>query len=873
MNYAKFVRKRQASNTLMKLRGDNFVRICKGFVLLIGVTLFLSEEAHSQSYGLGFSGQGFSKDQRTGIDLSPKGYLSLSNNFELTFQMQLRPNARMYFGYMVRIIDKDGKNVDLIFNSSGINASFIEVVCGQKLTRMSFKADVVKLCSTWTEFRLKFDLKNNIASLSSPTIGYQGEEAIVKMAGEVKILFGTNDFSHFKSADVPSMKIKDIRIYEQGKLNYFWPLDESEGDKAVDREHKRIAVVRNPVWLKPEHSDWQKATAEILTGIGAIAFNEQDEKVYLIGEEQMVIYSLKDNKSETVKYKNKAINLLPGRQAYYNADTKSIVVCDVDLKKNSEFDLNTLLWKQETPLKRAETIFLHHNQYYHAADNSVYIFGGYGQHEYKSLVQKSNLLSGSWEILKPTGDEFKPRYLASAGAVNDTVFLLGGYGSVSGKQILNPQNFYELTAYSIKDQKFKKIYDFVPPAEDLCFSNSMVIDEDNHTFYALSFSVIKYNGQLQLVKGSLKNPNLKLIASQIPYLFHDVSSFSTLYHGRSSKKLIAATMLQNSQNQTEFNLYTIAFPPNELVLIAGQNSYKSRYWFYLGGLLSLLSLLIILFRKHLVKKGVATKQVIVQGETMHKAGDTVEGQSMEPKQMPRNSVLFFGGFQVFNAEGEDITIRFSPLLKELFLLIWMYSIKYDKGISSEKLTELLWFDKDEHSANNNRAVNIAKLKQIVSEIVTCTLSHKTAYWKIEFDETVLFNDYHECLKITNTKKVLSKEKIARLIELTEKGTFLSSVNYQWLDDFKDSISNAIIDKLTAFAQTQKVEEDPGFMVHLADSLFIFDIVNEEAMILKCKALTLMGKHSLASHTFSKFCKDFKTLYNQSYNQSFEEVIS
>jgi DNA-binding SARP family transcriptional activator len=867
------VRKLLAPIELMRRKRINLNRICLRFALLIGIILFFSNVTRSQSYGLGFNGQGFSKDQRTGIDLSPKGYLSLDNNFELTFKMQLRSNARMYFGYLVRIIAKNETNVDLIFNSSGINSSSIEVVCGQKLTSLSLKADVGKLCGTWTEFRLKFDLKKNIIRLLIPSIGYQGEDAIANMTGEVKILFGTNEFSHYKTADVPSMKIKDICIYEQGKLSNSWPLDESEGDMARDQVQNRIAGVKNPVWLKPEHSAWQKATTATLNGICEIAFNEQDEKVYMIGEEQMVVYSLKDNKSDTVRYKNKAINLLPGRQAFYNSDAKSIVICDVDQKKLSEFDFNTLSWIQETPLRRIETVFLHHNQYYRSADRSVYIFGGYGQHEYKNLVQKSSLSSGTWEILKPTGDDFSPRYLASSGVINDTVFLLGGYGSVSGKQILNPQNFYDLTSYSIKDQKFKKLYDFVPPAEDLCFSNSMVIDGDNHIFYALGFSVIKYEGQLQLVKGSLKHPDLKLIASKIPYLFHDVNSFSTLYQGRSSKKLIAATMLQNTKNQTEFNLYTIAFPPNDMTPVAEKGSNISRYWFYMAGILALLAILFILFRKRFAKNDVFSDHGIGGRKANPETGYSLNEQNPEPKEVIRNTVLFFGGLQVFNDEGVDITNRFSPLVKELFLLIWLHSIKNDKGISSEYLTELLWFDKDEHSANNNRAVNIAKLKQILSEVSSCTLSHKTAYWKIDFDDTILFNDYHECLKITNSKKALSKEKIGRLMELSQKGIFLASANYQWLDDYKDNISNAIIDKLTQFAQLQKTEEDPAFMVHLADSLFVFDIVNEEAMILKCKALTLMGKHSLASHTFSKFTRDYRILYNQNYGQSLDEIIS
>jgi len=41
--------------------------------------------------------------------------------------------------------------------------------------------------------------------------------------------------------------------------------------------------------------------------------------------------------------------------------------------------------------------------------------------------------------------------------------------------------------------------------------------------------------------------------------------------------------------------------------------------------------------------------------------------------------------------------------------------------------------------------------------------------------------------------------------------------------------NTIIDILIEFASTQKNEEDPDFILHLADSVFNFDIVNEEAM--------------------------------------------
>ena len=272
---------------------SNFKRIT--FAITIVIVFFLPKIAFTQSYGLGFNGQEFSKDLRTGIDLSPAGNFSFGNEFEISFKLLLRPNEKMYFGYITRIIDKNGKNIDLIFNYRSIDSSAIEVVCGQKLTRICFNADISKLCLKWTEFRLKVDLKNNKVSLLSSTNDFQAEDMGGNLTGEVKILFGMSDFSHFKTADVPSMQIKDICIYEKDKLTYSWLLDESSGEIAYDKIRNKKATIKNPVWLKPEHSDWHKINKTNLTGNCEIAFNEQDEKLYLIGEDQLIVYSVKNN--------------------------------------------------------------------------------------------------------------------------------------------------------------------------------------------------------------------------------------------------------------------------------------------------------------------------------------------------------------------------------------------------------------------------------------------------------------------------------------------------------------------------------------------------------------------------------------------------
>ena len=202
----------------------------------------------------------------------------------------------------------------------------------------------------------------------------------------------------------------------------------------------------------------------------------------------------------------------------------------------------------------------------------------------------------------------------------------------------------------------------------------------------------------------------------------------------------------------------------------------------------------------------------------------------------------------------------------------LHTVKDNKGISSEKITEILWFDKTEKSARNNRAVNIAKLRNILGEVCTFTLTKKTGYWKIVTESNSIKSDYLDFLNITTSKANITKQYINRLIKITEKGAFLQNVQYEWLDKFKATASDTIIDTLIDFAKSCDIKKEAEFIIHLSDSVFNFDIINEDAMILKCKAQSCMGKHSHAKVTYEKFFKDYVGLYGQEYDQPFLDIL-
>jgi hypothetical protein len=101
---------------------------------------------------------------------------------------------------------------------------------------------------------------------------------------------------------------------------------------------------------------------------------------------------------------------------------------------------------------------------------------------------------------------------------------------------------------------------------------------------------------------------------------------------------------------------------------------------------------------------------------------------------------------------------------------------------------------------------------------------------------------------------------------------LLNVHYDWLDEFKATVSDTIVDVLIEFGKSCDIKQDAEFIIHLADSVFNFDLVNEDAMVLKCRAEYCLGKHSLAKATYEKFFKEYLLMYNQEYEQSYPKIL-
>jgi len=114
--------------------------------------------------------------------------------------------------------------------------------------------------------------------------------------------------------------------------------------------------------------------------------------------------------------------------------------------------------------------------------------GGYGQLKYKNLVQRYRLATKQWEIIKTGETFFPPRYLSALGLTRrDTAYIMGGYGSPTGDQMLNRQiilTFLPMTSGGIH---LRSSLISTQCILNSLFANSLIIDSKDQQYYGLVF--------------------------------------------------------------------------------------------------------------------------------------------------------------------------------------------------------------------------------------------------------------------------------------------------------------------------------------------------------------------------------------------------
>jgi hypothetical protein len=835
-------------------------------------------------YGLAFNSHETVAEKRTALEIGADKPLCFSRPFRLAFDVNFISNNQIYFGYVLRIVNGN-RNIDLLYDQ---RASLFRVTFGQTFSGISFSCNQPQLFNDWNRLAFTFDPVQQQVSLA--VNGKPAGSARFAFDGSCfGFLWGANDHERFQTRDIPPMRLKDIRLLENGKQRYHWSLDETGGNTCFDSGHTEKAIIKNPVWIKPGHQRWHMIRSFDIRGNALVAFDARKEVLLVAGSDSLLRYEAGNRQdawsAEAVKHKTISI----GSLAVYDTITGQLYNLYTDKREVASYAPGSHQWNTgfyDTIL----TEYWHANKWMSAADTSVYILGGYGQLKYKNKLQRYHLSTRRWDSIATKGDFFPPRYLAALGlnATGDTAFIMGGYGSMTGDQMLDPRHYFDLYAFALKSGTFHKRFELDSGHTRFAFANSLVIDSKNRQYYGLVFPNDRFHSELQLITGSLDKPVYRQMGDAIPYSFYDVQSYADLFYAPGAGKLIAVTLLSTQPESqtaalTHVQVYTIDFPPVALAADAAlqQPGRNSRLGWHTGlaFVVAAIGAWLFFFTRRNKKAGTAVTSPVplhtgVAGDnTIEPAASPVAAPLPHTPPPPAGpGIYLFGPFQVLDQQGADITELFTPLIKELFLLILVHTVRTGRGITSNELDEILWNGKPVKDAKNNRSVNMTKVKNILEKIGHCRMVKQSVFWQFQYEEP-LYLDYAVFTQLLKEQHPAPREHITRLLQVVERGAFLHQTEYGWLDDIKAGICNSVIDTCLAYLKNWKEQvEEADLVIRITNGMFFFDRLNEEALAYKCKALILLKRHALANDTYAKFIKDYREMYGEEFYKPFNEVI-
>lgn len=843
--------------------------------------LFLCQYISAQhpEYGLHIQSYPLQASEFTSMVLEDgKPIETLGHKITLKFNIWVRNDN--VFGTVFRIITNTNKNIDLMFSVGENDKRFPILVTGDAVSHI---AKEVK-CETWLPIQLTLHPKDGQITINYDSVQVKTNYKDLINAQSLRISFGYCPFDKFSLGDVASINLKDISLNRDNKDIRFWKMAYHNSNVCYDEIAQAPATCENARWIMDQYISWKPIYSKEFNSSPSIAFDPTIGTFYMATDKNK-LYVFHSDKyiTDTIMIKGGEFVSNYPNQLIYIPERQQLLSYNLDENIYSIFDPSTLTWKgNRTPSKEHD--YWNNTIAYNPSNESLVSFGGYGHYHYNNEL----LISFPWSENKPQEKvnltNIHPRYTMASVIVGNTFYIFGGRGCPSGRQELSPRNYYDLYAVNLPTKQVSKLWEWTatPKNGDFQPGENMIYDAEKKCFY---FFCSQQGGIL--MKAELEKPGFEPMSLPINLKMDSQYIYSNLYYSPQQKKLYAAVHQAKVSGKATLNIYEINYPPIPIQTfkqnLNNMKKESGRYtlWCIAGSVFfSILVGFVIFFqRKRENKKMVILAQKNLESVSQEPAGCTAKELEINdiPIPMPsaipefhnydlsKKCICFFGGFKVIDKEGTDITCLFTPTLKTLLILLILYTGKESKGITSHKLIQLLWYDKTEKSAKNNRNVYMSKLRGLLEKVGNIKILNQNSFWSIQFEEDTQC-DYLEALRLYRD----DNQNVEKLLELLLKGVMLPNMEIDWIDTFKNEFSNNTIDLLCRLLKREDLSKN--LRLKIADTLFQYDYINEEALCLKCQILCQQGKKGLAKTIYDTFCKEYSSSMGTEYEHTFLEII-
>ena len=559
--------------------------------------------------GLFFQAHRVIPEKRTELNLTPNTPLSFHDGFSLGFDVHLR-NEEHNYGYIVRVILNDTLNIDLLSNKGWSHSQLFLMKGNQSLVDISHLDSIPEFNSSdWFQVELKLNYKKQLIVC----ILNEKEWSIpVKLPqlNNVRIVFGLHTGQSFPSTDVAPMSLRNVMILDlKGELLKKWTLLQHGDNEVYDEVKSSRATVRNGIWEIDHHIRWRKKASFIIPGTSlqfAPYQRPTDGGLFIALKDTIYQYSIERERLDTVIVNTGHPYFTAASSLVYDSVHDELISYSAEQERLNRYSFEKNEWERAIP--DILLSYLHHSSCYIPDLEKVILFGGYGFYRYSSVLFMHSIDSISWQQ-KDLAHLIEPRYLAAMGYLgNNKVLLLGGYGSKSGKQEGNPENYYDLHCIDVEKMSSQKLWTF-SNAKVEAFGNAMVVDLDKEHIYALSFANDRAFSQIRLNCFGIEKPDRTYMADSIPYQFHDTSSYCTLFYNQGTTELVTDLAYQDGIGKTCVEVYTLGYPVLHLSDVLQSVPEKhSTGWIWLiliigiGGTLAVLVILWKRKQKNVVRR-------------------------------------------------------------------------------------------------------------------------------------------------------------------------------------------------------------------------------------------------------------------------------
>lgn len=820
---------------------------------------------HNYQRGLTFRAHEVNKDERTSLDLIPDRDVKLKGDFILEFDVMLMP-ANHTFGYIFRIISEKSELIDMTSDTGAGRINMI--INGKDLESVSSKCFYEKkdVLNKWIKVSVKVTKTDVTFIINGESFALENpfDDFAIK-----KIYFGANKHELFYTSDVPPMSIKDVAIKNKnGETIRFWDMSQHGTNVVYDRIKQQPATVCNGIWKIDAHAKWSKdLELDINDKHSQIATDSVHQRVFVATKDSLYIFDLRNNEIQSLKANHGqpyigGLNYMiydygNDRLISYNDRHPDLIIYNIQDNTWSTSSRNNLLLIQ------------HHNRFIDKESNQLVVFGGYGVYKYHSRLLKHELDSGDWSV-HDFKEQVIPRYLASMAYLGDgQALILGGYGSVTGLQESSPHNVYDLMQIDARRNTSKKLGELTDFQGHYTFGNSMVFDKQNNKLYTLIYQNDVYKSSINILEIDTVGFKSRILTDSIPYNFQDTESYCDMFLSNDSK--LYAVVLQKKGDMFNVSTYSRLFPP-----LSQEDINQTEYESERAGFILFLAIAGCVFVAVLAfcfynKKKKPKKSGLHAETEMYASGQDY----VLPPVQAKSCISLLGGFQALDSNGNDITGQFAPIIRQIFLFCLLEHTNTGKGVTSERIEELFWYDLNKAKATNNRNVNIRKLRLLLQEIGNVTLQYENGYWQLNIGEGTScdYADIMKLLQFVDKQENIAKSVIKKIIDIASSGILLPNLETEWVDKYKSAYSNLLISTLLVAAKHPDIAGDLRLLVRLADVILLHDVIDEDSIRIKCHSLYLLGQKGLSKQCYDKFCSDYQDILNEPPQMTYKAIIS